>query len=118
MSDDELAWRQGLKKGDKVFVRNYRSVGGIPAEATVDRRTRTQIIVLGVRYWVKDGNAVGGSWMCIDEPTAEYQAEVADEVARRDATRTIRDAALARLPTAALVAAAKIITDATPKKDA
>lgn len=93
---DESEWLQNLKAGDEVvlFAGGYRSHRRI---ATLDRTTKTQIIVGSQKYSRSHGLLIGGgSWNThsLRKPTDEIRANILEEMRREDAISIISRAKL------------------------
>lgn len=78
-------WLENIKQGDEVIVAS-NGPGRGTAVCRVERLTRTQIIVAGLKFRKGDGIQIGGDkyWYCtLHQATPELKAEVVEKNRRQ-----------------------------------
>jgi len=94
MTDHE--WLNGLQAGDEVAI-SYGYRGDEYKIHTIDRTTKTRLVIGALSYRKNDGGLVGGdhwSKSYIEKPTDNIRAKIKADDRRGRAIRVIREAKL------------------------
>lgn len=104
-------WLNSLKEGDKVVVRYGRGIGSARRVHTIERTTKTQIIVNNAKYRRLDGYEIGGSYHSpyLIEATPDVLQEMEEETRRWNVLRKVQQITWKDLPTSVLESVYEII---------